>query len=119
LKEQPEEIKGEIFTELYNDMELKNLTSTEMESYQISEYKYEDFYNFTDYAEKKGMEKGIKKGRKEGMEKGIEKGMKTGLKTGLKTGVKKVAEKLLAMGMPVDDISKATGLSIDEIRQME
>ena len=99
LKEQPEEIKGEIFTELYNEMELKNLTSTEMESYRVSEYKYEDFYNFTDYAEKKGVKKGRREGRKEGK--------------------KEVAEKLLTMGMLVDDISKATGLSIVEIHALK
>jgi predicted transposase/invertase (TIGR01784 family) len=74
-------------------MELKELTSEKLRDYCISEYKYEDFRNFTDYAEIKGK----KKGRIEGMY--------------------FVTKKLKDKGMPVDEIAEITGLTLGQIQK--
>ena len=81
---------------------------------------YEDFWDklgaerllFVD-SNKRSMEEGRAEGRKEGL---VE-GRKEGLVEGLAKGRAEVARNLLNMGMSVEDISKATGISKDEIEQ--
>lgn len=51
------------------------------------------------------------------MEEGRAEGRKEGLVEGLAKGRAEVARNLLNMGMSVEDISKATGISKDEIEQ--
>ncbi len=46
-------------------------------------------------------------------------GREEGLQEGLKEGLIKTAKNLLAMGMDVETVSKATGLSVEEIRSLE
>jgi predicted transposase/invertase (TIGR01784 family) len=98
LKSQPEEIQGNLFCELYEYIQTKQLKGENMEAYRNSELKYEDLHNFTSYAEQMGMEKG----RKEG----------------LMEGKYQVSKKLLEIGLSISDISKATGLTPQQIRQM-
>ena len=77
----------------------------------------------SEQAQKKGYEAGLEAGREEGMEKGMEKGIKQGMEEGIKQGKEQgvrenslnVARKLKEMGMSLDDIISATGLSIDDI----
>lgn len=47
------------------------------------------------------------------------KGREEGLKEGLKEGSISIAHKLKSMGIPLDTIAAATGLSIEEIEQMD
>jgi predicted transposase/invertase (TIGR01784 family) len=91
LKTQPEEIRGGIFDELFKTLELKKLKKEDMETYRISEYKYEDFRNFTDYAEAQGVEK----------------------------GKKQIAQKLLNRGMSMKDVCETTGLSLNQVRRVK
>ncbi|KYH28023.1 PD-(D/E)XK nuclease family transposase [Clostridium tepidiprofundi DSM 19306] len=58
-------------------------------------------------------------GIKEGMEKGIKKGMEKGIEKGIKEGIFKIAKNLLVMGMDEDTVSKATGLSVEEIKNLK
>ena len=79
----------------------------------------------SEQAQKKGYEAGLEAGREEGMEKGMEKGIKQGMEEGIKQGKEQgvrenslnVARKLKEMGMLLDDIISATGLSIDDIKK--
>ena len=57
-------------------------------------------------------------GLKEGIEKGIKKGIKKGKLEGLKEGQISIAKTLKQMNMDDASISKATGLSIKEIRKL-
>ena len=63
-----------------------------------------------------------KKELKEGIEKGIKKGIKEGKLEGIKEGIKernyKIAKNLKQMNMDDASISKATGLSIEEVRNI-
>ncbi|MDR0865417.1 MAG: hypothetical protein LBO74_10875, partial [Candidatus Symbiothrix sp.] len=93
----PETICGEIFDELFKEIEVKRLKGENMEAYRSSELRYEDFYNFTSYAKQEGIIEGKIEGRRE--------------------GTIDISRKLLEMGMPVSDIVKATGLTPKQIRQ--
>ena len=59
----------------------------------------------------------MEEGRAEGLAKGRAEGHKEGMEEGLAKGRAEVARNLLSMGMSVEDISKATGISKDEIEQ--
>ena len=56
---------------------------------------------------------------KQGIEKGIEKGREEGREEGLRAKAIETAKKLLDMGMPVENIVIATGLSEDEIEKLK
>ena len=97
------------------------------ELYEDSLKVYRDLKNVIDTAELKGQKKGFEQGRKQGIEQGrkqgIEQGRKQGIEQGRKQGIeqgsveerKKIAKTMKALNMPLEDISKATGMTIDEI----
>jgi predicted transposase/invertase (TIGR01784 family) len=62
--------------------------------------------------------KGIEKGMAEGMAKGMAEGMAKGMAEGLAKGLADTARNLKAMGLSLADISKATGLTTDEIADL-
>ncbi|WP_300753966.1 Rpn family recombination-promoting nuclease/putative transposase [uncultured Brachyspira sp.] len=65
-----------------------------------------------------GFQKGIEKGIEKGMEKGIEQGIEKGIEQGEINKAKDIALNLKNMNMSNEDISKITGLSIDEIKKL-
>jgi Uncharacterized conserved protein len=77
--------------------------------------------------EDKGLKKGLKKGKAIGMEKGLKKGKAIGMEEGKAIGIEKgkaigeqkkaliIAKNLLKQGLSIEDISNATGLSIQQI----
>ena len=69
-----------------------------------------------------GREEGRAEGRAEGRKEGLEEGRKEGRKEGLEKGRmaerQKNAKNLKAFGIPLDVISKTTGLSIEEIENL-
>ncbi len=73
-------------------------------------------YGYTrKFDEKRGMEKGRAEGMAEGMAKGMAEGMAKGeLSKGLE-----VARNLLAMGMSWTQIIQATGLTEDQLKQLQ
>ncbi|GHT00669.1 hypothetical protein FACS189421_12960 [Bacteroidia bacterium] len=99
---QPETIRGKLFDELFKEMEIKRLTPKNMKLHGRSELKYEDASLFTDYAEMKGREKGMLEGEKRG----------------ILEGKRNISKNLLEMGMSISDISRATGLTPQQIQQL-
>ena len=73
-------------------------------------------------AQREGMEKGIKEGMEKGMQAGIEKGMQAGIEKGMQAGMEKAtldtAKQLKLLGVSLDVIMKATGLSKEEIEKI-
>ena len=75
---------------------------------------------------KEGLDKGVREGREKGIKEGIKEGLKEGRKEGRKEGIKEgrkeeryaIARNLKSLGMPLDGISKATGLSVDELSNL-
>ena len=67
---------------------------------------------------KEGIEEGIKKGRKEGKLEGIKEGKLEGIKTGEENKAISIAKTLKQMNMDNASISKATGLTVEEIEKL-
>jgi predicted transposase/invertase (TIGR01784 family) len=55
----------------------------------------------------------------EAKEEGISQGISQGYTSGINDGIKQTAKNLLSMNMTLEDISKATGLSIEEINKLK
>ena len=55
----------------------------------------------------------------QGIKEGIEKGIKEGKEQGIKEGKIEIAKNLLSIHLPLEQISNATGLSIDEIKELQ
>ena len=87
---QPEYLKTAVFNRLFAEAEIAKFTRAELREYEDSLKAYRDIKNSLDSAEEKGERK-----------KAIE-----------------IAKNLLEMGMPIDNIMKATGLSLEEIAKL-
>ncbi len=61
-----------------------------------------------------GMDASLQKGLKQGKEEGL----KQGKEEGLKQGKIEVAKSLLSMNLSIEQISKATGLGVEEIEKL-
>ena len=103
LEKMPFEAQHKIFKRLAEIADSKTLTKEEQEKYDNSMMVMWDNYAVYKHAEEKGMKKGI--------EKGIEKGEKK--------RNKEIALNLLTYNTPIDVIAKSTGLSIEEIKNLE
>ena len=97
--------KNSKFTKLLQMGRLSNYTSEELDQYYYAMKVYRDNRNVYEYmmeSEERGLERGMKKG----MEKGIEKGK-------IET-----ARNLKQLGVSIDVIVQATGLSEEEVQQL-
>ena len=72
---------------------------------------YCDIKNSLDTARKEGITKGMAEGMAKGMAKGITEGMAK--------EKAKIAKKLLEIGMPLENIMQVTGLTEDEINNLQ
>ena len=65
----------------------------------------------------------MEKGKLEGMQLGMQQGMQHGMQKGLQKGMQKekmeVVKKAIRAGLSIETIAMISGLSIDEIRQMQ
>lgn len=95
LMERPAALQDRVFTRLFEAAEIAKFNRQELVEYEDSLKNFRDWYSVVKTAETKGMVKG----REEGLEEGI----------------LKVARNLKQMGMPIDNIVQATGLSVEEI----
>jgi predicted transposase/invertase (TIGR01784 family) len=64
------------------------------------------------------LEEGLAKGIERGIEQGIEKGIEKGIKKGIEKGKEETAAKLLALGIDVETIAEATGMSVKQIQAL-
>ena len=64
------------------------------------------------------METKYEEGMEKGMEKGKFEGIKEGMKEGIKEGIREVALRLKQLGMDMQSIMQATGLTESEIQAL-
>ena len=83
-------------------------------SFEASKMAYRDIKNSVDTAKREGIAEGKEIGMKEGMEKGMEKGRAEG-KHEANT---ETAQRLLAMGLSAEQVSKATQLPLEIIKNL-
>ena len=111
FQQMPFSEKYPVFRKLAEIGDLRKLSREELELYDEDIKNMRDIYATRKFDEKRGMEKGRAEGMAEGMAKGMAKGE---LSKGLE-----VARNLLAMGMSWTQIIQATGLTEDQLKQLQ
>ena len=61
----------------------------------------------------------IQQAKREGLTEGLSQGLSQGISQGLSQGVNQVARRMLGKGLDLNFIAETTGLSIDEIKQIQ
>ena len=96
--------------ERYIKAEIAKFTPQEMREYETSKMAYRDIKNSVDTAKREGIEIGMKQG--------MEKGMKQGMEKGKHEANTETAQRLLAMGLSAEQVSKATQLPLEIIKNL-
>ena len=99
------------FTKLFEQAEIARFTPQDAQEYEESIKIYRDLTNVVNTAERKGLEKGRIEGREEGR---IE-GRIEGREEGREEANRETARRMKKDGLPIEVITKYTGLSVDEI----
>ena len=103
FEQMPFSEKYPVFRKLAEIGDLRKLSREELELYDEDIKNMRDIYATRKFDEKRGMEKGRAEGRAEGeLSKGLE-----------------VARNLLAMGMSWSQIIQATGLTEEQLKQLQ
>lgn len=114
LKEMPFVDKNPVFRMLAEIGDLRKLTPEERELYDEDIKVMRDLYATQKWEEEqKRME--IEKGRAEGREQGRAEGRAEGREQGRAEGKLEIAKNLLAMGIPMDKVVQASGLTEKQI----
>lgn len=114
LMERPRTLREKVFQHLFEAAEIARFDKKERYEYEESLKVYRDWFSVMKTAEQKGMARGME----EGMAKGMAKGMEEGRAQGMKEGVLATARNLKQMGLPLQEIIKATGLTEEELDRM-
>ena len=126
LNRMPFAAKDSVFAKIAQIADISALSKEERMKYDEGIRKYRDTICVMDYAIESGLKKGFDKGMKQGIEQGMKQGMQQGMQRGIeqgraegeKQGRYEVAQKLLAMGLPIESVLQATGLSKDDVKQL-
>ena len=118
LTQRPKELCDKVFDRLFEEAEIAKFTPQEMREYETSKMAYRDIKNSVDTAKREGIEIGMKQGVEKGMKQGVEMGMKQGMEMGKHEANTETAQRLLAMGLPAEQVSKATQLPLEIIKNL-
>ncbi|MDQ7085252.1 MAG: Rpn family recombination-promoting nuclease/putative transposase [Sulfurovum sp.] len=119
LDEIPEGFKEDIIEKAFSLSELATMNPEKRKEYELSLKHYRDWVNTLDTAEAKGLEKGLAKGLEKGLAKGLEQGLEQGREEGEYKRNLEVAKNLLKSNIELDTIRLATGLEIEEIKNLK
>ena len=106
------------FDRFLEEAEIAKFTPQEMREYETSKMAYRDIKNSVDTAKREGIAEGMEKGMELGMAKGMEKGMEKGRAEGKHEANTETAQRLLAMGLSAEQVSKATQLPLEIIKNL-
>lgn len=122
LMQRPAALQERVFTRLFEQAEISKFNKQELKLYEDSVNAYRDIVIAIRTAEKKKFAEGRAEGMAEGMEKGMAEGMEKGMVKGKAEGEKeakeKIAANLLSLGVSVETIVQASGLSEEEIENL-
>ena len=115
LTQRPKELYDKVFDRLFEEAEIAKFTPQEMSEYEASKMAYRDIKNSIDTAKQEGKQEGLAEGMELGMAKGMEKGRAQG------TIDEKIAtaQRLLAMGLSVNQVATATQLTLEHIEKLK
>ena len=102
----PEELNNQIFRKLKHIASMSRLSPDEMLAYQMSV--------MNDVA----LLDSIRTGREEGHEEGLKEGREEGHEEGRMEEKRSIARNLKSMGLSFQQISQASGLTLEEIEQL-
>ena len=103
LMQRPAALQERVFTRLFEQAEISKFDKQELKLYEDSVNAYRDIVNAIRTAEKKKYAEGRAEGRAEGEKKAKE----------------RIASNLLALGVPIETIIQASGLSEEEIKNIQ
>ena len=103
LMQRPAALQERVFTRLFEQAEISKFDKQELKLYEDSVNAYRDIVNAIRTAEKKKYAEGRAEGRAEGEKKAKE----------------RIASNLLALGVPIETIMQASGLSEEEIKNIQ
>ena len=110
LMQRPAALQERVFTRLFEQAEISKFNKQELKMYEDSVNAYRDIVNAIRTAEKKKFAEGLAEGMAEGMAKGKAEGEKE--------TKEKIAVNLLSLGVPLETIMQASGLSEEEIKNL-
>ncbi|MBQ5507582.1 MAG: Rpn family recombination-promoting nuclease/putative transposase [Prevotella sp.] len=110
--------KSAVFKRLEEIAEVRALTKEEQMQYDHALKVYRDNYNTFQGAIEEGMKEGREKGLKEGREEGIKEGREEGREEGRADKTKEVAQNMKKMGMSIEQIAQACGISVEEAEKL-
>ncbi len=94
-----------------------NLTREELDEFEHQAIFIHDQRNIAIKSRKEGLKEGLKEGRKEGLKEGRKEGLEEGVEQGRREAKLEMAKQFLAL-LDDDAISRATGLSLQEIANL-
>lgn len=138
LMERPQVLQDKVFGHLFEVAEIAKFNRKERYEYEESLKNYRDWFSVMETAEIRGLEKGMKKGIEQGLQQGLQQGIEQGLQQGIEQGLQQGIEQgieqgveqgrseekmgnasnLKKLGVPVEVISQATGLSKEVIEKL-
>ena len=119
MEEIPKKFSDPLFKRLFLLAEIGRFTAAELQQYQQSLENMGDYDNIINTAKEEAEKIGWALGHEQGLAKGLAEGRTEGRAEGLAEGraeaVVEMAQKMLAAGLSVEQISQLTGLSAEEI----
>ena len=84
----------------------------------IAQWKQESFERDIRSGLNAAMQQGIAQGIQQGIAQGLQQGIAQGMTQGIQQGITQVAKNMLSTGIPLEQISKLTGLSETELQSL-
>lgn len=111
--------KGSWFSELEGAMRIRGLSDKQMDSYFSDMITKEDMLPYLEGSEQQGYRRGLLDGLEQGRDRWLAEGKAEGKSEGRSMALADVARSLLAMGLPVEQIVTATGLSAEQVKALK
>ena len=118
LEEKPDVFKHDVFTKIFEVSELYNMDNDTRDKVLHKMTTERDLRNQMAWARQEAIEEGLAEGRAKGLEEGRTEGRAEGRAEGRESAKLEDAAKFKALGVAVDIISQATGLSIETIESL-
>lgn len=118
MKNKPLRELKEEFQRISELADMASLSEKERRYYQCEEKRLRDYINSVESSTRQGAEEGFRKGMEEGKKEGLEEGIAKGEKKGREEEKKIMAKSLKESGVSIEVISKSSGLSIEEIKNL-
>ena len=118
LTQCPKALCDKVFDRLFEEAEIARFTPQEQREYEASKMAYRDIKNSIDTAKREGKEEGLAEGMEKGLAEGMERGLAEGMEKGMNQRSLEIARKMLANGMDAATVMEITGLSEEEMLQI-